>query len=77
MKEMSSCSDGCDETVTCDKCGKQLCKLDEIKHDTVIKKHCMNVGCYRLGDETICMECYSSERGRPLPSTVSQVFSSH
>ena len=56
---MNNCMDNCKELMVCDKCGKQLCKFDKLQDDTVIKKHCISAGCYRIGDETICVQCHT------------------
>lgn len=69
VQKMSECKNGCNESVICDVCGKQLCKAEKVQSDSVIKKQCANAGCYRFADETICIECYTTQRRRPIMST--------
>lgn len=73
---MNICTDECEDIVCCDKCGKQLCQLEESQSSPIIRKQCVNLGYYSFTDETICTKCYKTRWQRAQPFNNSQsIFS--
>jgi len=57
---MNICIDGCEDIACCDKCGKQLCQIEEFQNGPTVKKQCVNEGYYNLRDERFCIKCYKT-----------------
>ena len=57
---MIICIDECENIACCDKCGRQLCQIEEIQNGSKIKKQCVNEGYYHFIDEKICTRCYKT-----------------
>lgn len=60
-QKTNSCPDECERIMSCDKCDKKLCLLEEFQSDSKKMKVCKNVGYYLLGEKKVCTECRNKE----------------